>query len=305
MLEVKSRMKVSPISLLRGVISAGRNGTILILLFAVLLSNIASFTIAPIASAMLDIANRMALSPVVSTATELQNARIRASELYAEKLKMERQVERLSQRRKENDRREKDLKAELARLEGERADVIKKNSVLTGSVQKLEGQLADSRMTIGQLEKRRPLPDWQVEKLDRITARIGRRSADNAMRNIASIPLESVPILGPLTIVSVTALEVKDACQSLEDMEALRIMAGRPASETDRVSQVCSLIVHTPGLPNQLTISQCRAHAENIRAELGSEAAKNVDEQCDCLELPDGCPAPAIADAGEPDIQLP
>ncbi len=298
-------MKVSPISLLRGVISAGRNGTILILLFAVLLSNIASFTIAPIASAMLDIANRMALSPVVSTATELQNARIRASELYAEKLKMERQVERLSQRRKENDRREKDLKAELARLEGERADVIKKNSVLTGSVQKLEGQLADSRMTIGQLEKRRPLPDWQVEKLDRITARIGRRSADNAMRNIASIPLESVPILGPLTIVSVTALEVKDACQSLEDMEALRIMAGRPASETDRVSQVCSLIVHTPGLPNQLTISQCRAHAENIRAELGSEAAKNVDEQCDCLELPDGCPAPAIADAGEPDIQLP
>jgi hypothetical protein len=254
---------------------------------------------------MLDIANRLALSPVVSAAAELRDAENRASKLHAEKLKMQSQVERLSERSKANDSRAKNLKAELARLEGERAKIIKKNSVLTGSVQKLEGQLADARMTIGDLKKRSPLPDWQVEKLDRITARIGRRSADNAVRNIASIPLESVPILGALTIVSVTALEIKDACQTLEDMEALRIMAGRPASETDRVSQICSMIVRPPTLPSELTISQCRAHAKNIRAELGGEAANTVEEQCDCLELPDGCPAPEIADAGEPGIQLP
>jgi len=302
---VKSRMKVSPISFLRGVISVGRNGIILIFLLAVLLSNIASFTIAPIASAMLGIANRLALSPVVSTAAELQDAKSRASKLHAEKLKMQSQVERLFERSKANDSRVKNLKAEVARLEGERAEIVKKNKGLAGDVQKLKGRIADARKTIGELEKRSPLPKWQIEKLDRITARIGRRSADNAVRNIASIPLESVPILGPLTIVSVTALEIKDACQTLEDMEALRIMAGRPASETDRVSQTCSLIVRTPNLPSELTISQCRAHAESIRAELGSDAANAVEEQCDCLELPDGCPAPEIADAGEPGIQLP
>ncbi len=268
-------------------------------------SNTAYFTIAPIASAILGIANRLALSPVVSTAAELQDAKDRASKLQAEKLKIRSQVERLSERSKKNDSRVKNLKAQVARLESERDDILKKNSGLTGAVQNLKGQLAGAQTTIGELEKRSPLPDWQVKKLDRITARIGRRSADNAVRNIASIPLESVPILGPLTIVSVTALEIKDACQTLEDMEALRIMAGRPASETDRVSQICSMIVRTPALPSELTISQCRAHAENIRAELGSEAAHTVDQQCDCLELPDGCPAPEIADAGEPNIQLP
>ena len=151
---MKSRMKISPISLLRGVISAGRNWIILIFLLAVLLSNIASFTIAPIASALLDIANRLALSPVVSTAAELRDAENRASKLHAEKLKIQSKVERLSERSKANDSRAKNLKAELARLEGERAKIIKKNSVLTGSVQKLKGQLADARMTIGDLEKR-------------------------------------------------------------------------------------------------------------------------------------------------------
>lgn len=55
----------------------------------------------------------------------------------------------------------------------------------------------------------------------RISKRMATRAVANASRNLSAIFAESVPYLGAAVVLTVTALDIQDACESLKDVNAL------------------------------------------------------------------------------------
>jgi len=83
------------------------------------------------------------------------------------------------------------------------------------------------------------------EAVSNTTETISKRAAKSAAREIASMPGEGIPVWGTAVIVSVTALELYDLCQTIKDMNALR-RAFDPSLEPGPEEQtVCSLRVPT------------------------------------------------------------
>ena len=54
------------------------------------------------------------------------------------------------------------------------------------------------------------------------SGKIGKRNRRSALRNVASMPGEALPLWGAAVIVGVTALEVYDLCQTMIDMTELQ-----------------------------------------------------------------------------------
>ncbi|MGM0586289.1 MAG: hypothetical protein ACQEUZ_16700 [Pseudomonadota bacterium] len=78
-------------------------------------------------------------------------------------------------------------------------------------------------------------------KLRPVVSRIGRRVARGAARNVGALPAESVPWIGAGVAVAVTALELKDACDTMKDLRALEPAPGGGADGT--TGEVCGLEV--------------------------------------------------------------
>ena len=162
--------------------------------------NLLTFAFVPLANLMLAAAQRLAIHPAVAAASELATS---------------------IDREKAAKTRSKDLRLELAAERRRAAQLYLDRKASDARIRKLRTELDD-------LRKAPRLPNSAVKKIDRLTARIVQRSGVNAARNLASMPLESVPVVGALTIVSVTALEVHDACQTAVEMEELRRLANLP-----------------------------------------------------------------------------
>ena len=59
-----------------------------------------------------------------------------------------------------------------------------------------------------------------------LSEKIALRTTRNAARNIVSMPAESLPYIGVVTVVTVTGLEIKDACATMEDIKEInRLLA--------------------------------------------------------------------------------
>ena len=54
-----------------------------------------------------------------------------------------------------------------------------------------------------------------------MTKKIATRTSRSVVRSVAIIPAEAIPFIGPFTIVTVTGLEIKDACATMEDFREL------------------------------------------------------------------------------------
>ena len=80
-------------------------------------------------------------------------------------------------------------------------------------------ELAAKQTVITGLENRR---NANKKAVSQITKRITRRTIVGAVRNIAAAPAELVPWAGVAVIFGVTALEIKDACATIEDMDEIR-----------------------------------------------------------------------------------
>ena len=266
-----------------------RTTVVLLIVVCTLGLNLLTFAFTPLANLMLAAANRLAIQPVVAAASEL--AAVRNSEKAAH-----RRVAQLDMERKAAVTHIKQLRTDL---DAEQRKATKLADELTLSKSRLESITTELRQfrkraveMTGELEDRRMerrLPRTAVKLIDRLTARIVQRSGVNATRNLASMPLESIPVVGALTIVSVTALEIHDACQTAVEMEELRQLANLPDVDTSVVRKACAKIPTLSSL-DDLTLAQCREHADKVLAELGPEAAVPIIHKCDCLELPDGCP---------------
>lgn len=59
-----------------------------------------------------------------------------------------------------------------------------------------------------------------------VTERIAERTARGALRNLVSIPAEAVPFFGIAAVVGVTTWELRDACETMKEMNELNRIMG-------------------------------------------------------------------------------
>lgn len=123
----------------------------------------------------------------------------------------------------------------------------------------------------------------------RVTAtnarRIGQRAVRMSTRSIAAIPLESVPIVGITTIIATTAWEIRDTCNTLDDMaEVQRYLGQKPdRSFAARACENFPLKSARLDYYGNMSLSECRANAEAARDRVFELADQARDEVPDLL----------------------
>ena len=73
-----------------------------------------------------------------------------------------------------------------------------------------------------------------------VSNRIIKRTVKNVATNVGSVVAESIPFIGPATILVVTALDIKDGCDNVHDMQEIDKAFGIEDIENNDVS-VCGL----------------------------------------------------------------
>lgn len=265
-----------------------RTTVVLLVVVCTLGFNLLTFAFAPLANMMLAATERLALRPALAAASELTTLRDseKAAQQRAARLEAERKAAvsnteslrgELDDERRRAAQRGRTLRASEARVRQLRTDL----DGARGQAARLGDELTEVTRKLDRLR--------DGMQIDRLTARIIQRSGVNALRNLASMPLESLPLVGALTIASVTALEIRDACQTAVELEELRRLANLPPADASKIREACETIPTVGGL-DELTLPQCREHERKVRAELGLEASDPIRQKCDCIELPNGCP---------------
>lgn len=71
--------------------------------------------------------------------------------------------------------------------------------------------------------------------------RVVKRTAKRTARSVAAIPLEAVPYVGIATIITVTGLEIKSACDNVKDMNQLyRDFDIRDMDSSSMMDKICN-----------------------------------------------------------------
>jgi hypothetical protein len=78
---------------------------------------------------------------------------------------------------------------------------------------------------------------------DSASKKIASRSRKGALRNISSMALEGIPSVGVVVIASVTAMEVYDACATMQDLENLRSDYGLSEVDEQNGRELCGFDV--------------------------------------------------------------
>jgi hypothetical protein len=98
----------------------------------------------------------------------------------------------------------KQLKTQLAKLRTSHQVLKKETSALTAEKQALQIK-ASHRAT----------------RVQAISRRIARRLVRNTAMNVSSIPAEAIPWVGTALVVSITTMDIKDACDTMADINAI------------------------------------------------------------------------------------
>lgn len=77
-----------------------------------------------------------------------------------------------------------------------------------------------------------------------VSKRIIKRTVKNVATNVGSVVAESIPFIGPATILVVTALDIKDGCDNVHDMQEIDKAFGIEDIENNDVS-VCGIKLPT------------------------------------------------------------
>ena len=89
----------------------------------------------------------------------------------------------------------------------------------------------------------------QEGAIRKIASNISKRTARGATRNVLTMPAEALPFAGVAVVVGITALEIKDACDTMRDLDKLNQLIGDNASgakapgEKTSVSKVCGIAI--------------------------------------------------------------
>ncbi|MFD1341353.1 hypothetical protein [Litorisediminicola beolgyonensis] len=132
---------------------------------------------------------------------------------------------------------------------------------------------------LNSLRKQKP----SASKLRRVSNRGRTRLVRSIERSFVSIPSQSAPIVGAAVVVIVTALEIKDACDTLRDLDELDPGGGDglASDATDACDWAYSWIENPdPVIEN---LPQCRDVHEQLLEDGSTEAAEAVDRVCECI----------------------
>lgn len=139
-------------------------------------------------------------------------------------------------------------------LDNERQSKRQLQSELTDSRvarHQLQEELADSRalkrQIRGELADSRAIQHEMREATTEVTQRIAQRNTRAAARSVATMPAESMPIVGTTIIVASASLEVYELCETMNDMTELRD-ALTPQAEvvlSEDQKTICSIKVPT------------------------------------------------------------
>ena len=78
-------------------------------------------------------------------------------------------------------------------------------------------------------------------KTKKIANRVSKRTIRNITTNLAAVPAESIPFLGMATILAITAMDLKGACDDMKDMDELKGIFS--TSDGEKADKVCGLRV--------------------------------------------------------------
>lgn len=107
--------------------------------------------------------------------------------------------------------------------------------------------------------------------VQKVSKRLATRTVFNATRNSSSVFAEAIPYLGVAVVLGVTALDLRDACETLKDMNEL----GKTFDHTpEDESKVCGLKVPTKGEVIAKAKSSWKATYEAAADALKKEGAK-------------------------------
>jgi hypothetical protein len=159
----------------------------------------------------------------------------------------QRRVAALSTELAENKRKLGNQAAEMNKLkEGQKVTekrVSSLNTELSETKRKLGNQTAElNKLKAGQTVtyngKQRPLK----EVVSETSSKVRKIATKGAIRNLASMPAEGIPLLGVTVIVASTAMEVSDACNISQSMHDLDVAMNPDRAITDR-PEACGLRV--------------------------------------------------------------
>lgn len=74
-----------------------------------------------------------------------------------------------------------------------------------------------------------------------ISNRIARRVLKNVSYNVSSVLGEAVPYIGAATVVAVTALDIKDGCDTVRDLNAL-VRSLDPTATPEPEEPICGMV---------------------------------------------------------------
>lgn len=111
-------------------------------------------------------------------------------------------------------------------------------SSLVGAVAGVSAVLPEFRVV-----KLRGERKFLTEVVQSTSKRIAKRTAAGATRNIAATFGEAVPTFGVAVIVSATAWELKDACETMKDVHDVEVALDPTAANDDAATEVCGLEV--------------------------------------------------------------
>jgi hypothetical protein len=116
-----------------------------------------------------------------------------------------------------------------------------RNSPVT-KARRIQAENGEIKKMNRELLEKQGIQTIKVLEARKISKGIAERVANNVAKNVASIPTEAVPYLGAAVVVTVTALDVKDGCDTVRDVnEMMKILEVEPTDVDER--EVCGIKV--------------------------------------------------------------
>ena len=149
-----------------------------------------------------------------------------------------------------------ELKEEVADLTGDLAADRAARRKLSGEIAELSGDLAAERIASKKIRNQLPeitsdLVAYRGRKMavseavDLTADGISNRAVRSSSRSISSMAGEAIPYVGVAVIAGVTALDLKDLCDTIKDMNELKRAFNPELQPSEDETTVCSVIVPT------------------------------------------------------------
>ena len=172
--------------------------------------------------------------------------------------------------------RKSEIEKATKRLVRENADLIASNKAI--EKRRLALELANKKIA-AEHAALKSVAKQRVLAVRRISKGLARRSLANATRNVSAVAGEAVPFVGTAIIVGVTLWDVRDACQTMKDVNELNSAFGQ---EKEDHAKVCGMTVPS----REQVLAQIKANwktayksAEDAISSAGDATAPKVPTQ--------------------------